>query len=100
MPLKREDSPESWSSDASSPEEKKTREKSRTALESESEDEILKALNMADDLGSKVDLILNKLNKLDSFEVRLQNLNKSVANMEESFAIFEKDVEVLKEKTE
>ena len=79
---------------------KETREKSRSALESESEDEILKALNMADDLGSKVDLILNKLNKLDSIEVRLQNLNKSVANMEESFAIFEKDVEVLKEKTE
>jgi len=40
MPLKREDSPESWSSDASSPEEKKTGEKSQSALESESEDEI------------------------------------------------------------
>lgn len=55
---------------------------------------------MVDDLGSKVDFILNKLNTLDSIEVRLQNLNQSVANMEESFAIIEKDVEVLKEKTE
>ena len=55
---------------------------------------------MADDLGSKVDFILNKLIRSDSIEGRLQNLNKSVADMEESFAIIEKDVEVLKEKTE
>ena len=32
--------------------------------------------------------------------MRLQILNQSVANMEESFAIIENDVEVLKEKTE
>ena len=80
MPLKRKDRPESWSSNASSPEEKKTREKNHSALESESEDDIWKALNMADNLGSKVDLILNKLNKLDSIELRLETLNKSVAN--------------------
>lgn len=97
IPLKREDGPESWSSDDFSPEQRKTREKSE---KSESKDEILKAHNMVDGLGSKVDFILNKLNTLDSIEVRLQNLNKSGANMEESFAIIEKDVEVLKEKTE
>ena len=99
MPLKRKDRPESWSSNASSPEEKRTREKNHSALESESEDDILKALNMADNLGSKVDLILNELNKLDSIELRLENLTKSVASREESFAIIEKDVEALKEKT-
>ena len=37
---------------------------------------------MADNLASKVDLILNKLNKLDSIEVRLEKLNKSVTNIE------------------
>ena len=99
MPLKRKDRPESWSSNASSPEEKKAREKNHSALESESEDYMLKALNMADYLGSKVDLILNKLNKLDSIELRLETLNKSVANIEESFAVIEKDLEALKEKT-
>ena len=99
MPLKRKDRPESWSSNASSPEEKKTREKNHSALESESEDDILKALKMADNLGAKVDLILNKLNKLDSIELGLENLNKSVASIKESLAIIEKDVEALKEKT-
>ena len=54
---------------------------------------------MADNLGPKVDLILNKLNKLDSIALRLENLNKSVVSIEESFAIIEKDVEALKEKT-
>lgn len=77
IPLKREDGPESWSSDDFSPEQRKTREKSRNALESESKDEILKAHNMVAGLGSKVDFILNKLNTLDSIEVRIQNLNKS-----------------------
>ena len=52
MPLKRKDRPESWSSNASSPEEKKAREKNHSALESGSEDDVLKALNMADNLGS------------------------------------------------
>ena len=55
-------------------------------------------LNIADNLGSKVDLILNKLNKLDSIEVRLEKLNKSVSNIEESFGIIEKDVEALEKK--
>lgn len=82
MPLKREDGPESGSSDAFSPEQRKTLEKSRNVLESESKDEILKALNMVDDLGSRVEFFLHKLNSLDNIEVRLQNLNKSVANME------------------
>ena len=98
MPLKRKDRPELWSSNASSPEEKKRSEKNHSALESESEDNILKVLNMADNLGSKVDLILNKLNKLDSIEGHLEKLNKSVTNIEESLGIIEKDVEALEKK--
>lgn len=39
---------------------------------------------MADDLGTKVDLILNKLRKLDSIELRLENLNNPVAKIEQS----------------
>lgn len=97
MSLKRKDRPESWSSNSCSPDEKKTRENNHRALESENEDDIFKALNMADNLGSKVDLVLNKLKKCDSMELRLENLNKSVANIEESFTIIEKDVEALKE---
>ena len=44
MLLKRKDRPKSWSSDAFSPEEKKKQEKNQSVRESESEDEILKAL--------------------------------------------------------
>ena len=55
---------------------------------------------MADDLGKKVDMILNKLQKLDNIEARLDNLDKSIASLEEYFAFLEKDVHNLKDKTE
>lgn len=80
-------------------EERKMREKCQITGESGSEDDRLKALKMADDLGTKVDMILKKLTKLDSIELRLDNLYKSVANIEESFAAIEKDVQTLKDKT-
>ena len=67
---------------------------------SETEDEVLTTLSMADDLGKKVDMILNKLQKLGNIEARLDNLHKSIASLEESFAFLEKDVENLKDKTE
>ena len=67
---------------------------------SEAEDEVLTTLSMADDLGKKVDMILNKLQKLDNIEARLDNLHKSIASLEESFAFLEKDVQNLKDKTE
>ena len=56
---------------------------------------------MADGLGKKVDLIWNKLRKLDSIptELRLDNLHKSMASLEQSFAVMEKDVQNLKDKT-
>ena len=56
---------------------------------------------MADGLGKKVDMIWNKLRKLDSIptETRLHNLNKSMASLEQSFAVMEKDVQNLKDKT-
>ena len=76
MPLKRKDRSESWLSDATSPEERKTRERNQGTGESGSEDEILKALKMADDIGTKIDIILNKLTKLENIELRLENLYK------------------------
>ena len=51
---------------------------------SEAEDEVLTTLSMADDLGKKVDMILNKLQKLDNIEARLDNLHKSIASLEEA----------------
>lgn len=64
-------------------------------------DEVLTALSMADGLGKKVDLIWNKLRKLDSIltETCLHNLHRSMASLEQSFAVMEKDVQNLKDKT-
>ena len=73
MPPKRKDRPKSSSSDAFSPEAKKSKEANRSTSTSEGEDEVLTALSMADDLGKKVDMILNKLQKLDNIEARLDN---------------------------
>ena len=84
MPPKRKDRPKSSSSDAFSPEEKKSKEANRSTSTSEGEDEVLTALSMADDLGKKVDMILNKLQKLDNIEARLDNLHKSIASLEEA----------------
>ena len=100
MPPKRKDRPKSSSSDAFSPEEKKSKEANRSTSTNEAEDEVLTALSMAGDLGKKVDMILNKLQKLDNIEARLDNLHKSIASLEESFAFLEKDVQNLKDKTE
>ena len=79
---------------------KKSKEANRSTSTSEAEDEVLTALSMADDLGKKVDMILNKLQKLDNIEARLDNLHKSLASLEESFAFLEKDVQNLKDETE
>ena len=97
MLLKQKDRPELWLSDATSPEERKTRERNQSMGESGIEDEILKALKMVDDIGTKIDIILNKLTKLENIELRLENLYKSMGNMEESFAAVERDVQALKD---
>lgn len=56
---------------------------------------------MADGLGKKVDLIWNKLRKLDSIltETCLHNLHRSMASLEQSFVVMEKDVQNLNDKT-
>ena len=56
---------------------------------------------MADGLRRKVDMMWKKLRKLDSIptESRLHNLHKSMASLEQSFAVMEKDVQNLKDKT-
>ena len=45
---------------------KKSEEANRSTSTSEAEDEVLTAPSMADDLGKKVDMILNRLQKLDN----------------------------------
>ena len=80
--------------------EKKSKEANLSMSRSEAEDEVPTVLSMTDNLGKKVDMILNKLQKLDNIEARLDNLHKSIASLEESFAFLEKDLQNLKDKTE
>ena len=54
MPPKRKYRPTSSSSDSFSPEEKRSREANRFKRKSETEDEVLTALSMADSLGKKL----------------------------------------------
>ena len=58
MPAKRKDRPKSSSSDAFSPEEKKSKEVNCSTSTNKAEDEVLTALSMAGDLGKKVDMVL------------------------------------------
>jgi len=52
----------------------------RVAISTSSDpgDEVLSALNMADNLGSKMDEILEKLNQLDSIGCQIKSLHESM----------------------
>lgn len=52
----------------------------KKAKKSESDDEVLKALNMAEGLSTKIEIILSKLDKLDS----LDSIASSIKNIEDS----------------
>ena len=69
---------------------KKRKEANRSTSTCEAEDEVLTALSTDNDLGKKVDMILNKLQKIDNIEARLDNVHKSIASLKESFAFLGK----------
>ena len=65
----------SSSSESNSPEGKRTKD--------ENEDEVLRALNMADDMaGKRLDKIIAQLRKLDSIETTLNEICNKVAKIE------------------
>ena len=64
----------SSSSESNSPEGKRTKD--------ENEDEVLRALNMADDMAGKLDKIIAQLRKLDSIETTLNEICNKVAKIE------------------
>lgn len=82
-------------SSISSPEEKKCREAS---VGSEERDEVFQALNMAEDLGSKIEEVLMRLKKLDNIEHRLMELSSTLSNIEETISRLDSDVSTLKAK--
>ena len=64
----------SSSTESNSPEGKRTKD--------ENEDEVLRALNMADDVAGKLDKIIAQLRKLDSIETTLNEICNKVAKTE------------------
>ena len=64
----------SSSSESNSPEGKRTKD--------ENEDEVLRSLNMADDMAGKLDKIIAQLRKLDSIETTLNEICNKVAKIE------------------
>ena len=100
MSAKRKVRSETSSDSSNSPEEKRSREAQNESILSETDDEVLEALEMAEDLGKKIDLILAKLSKLaDNIESRLENVFEVIANIEEYVANFDREVKELKRKS-
>ena len=99
MFAKRKVRSETSSDSSSSPEEKRSREAQNESILSETDDEVLEALEMAEDVGKKIDLILAKLSKLDNIESRLENVFEVIANIEESVANLDREVKELKRKS-
>ena len=99
MSAKRKVRSETSSDSSNSPEEKRSQEAQNKSILSETDDEVLEALEMAEDVGKKVDLILAKLSKLDNIESRLENVFELIANIEESVANLDREVKELKRKS-
>ena len=94
MPPKRKNRP--LSSPPLFKESKKSPDKKRSIPEC---DKIFEALDMAENLGVKVEAILKKLEKLDVTKLQLNEVYMKVANIEERVSRLVSEVQVLKTRT-
>ena len=94
MPPKRKDrplsSPTLFRGPKKSPQEKRSRGES---------DKIFEALDMAENLGVKIEAILKKLEKLDVIELQLKEVHAKVASIEDSVSRLDSEIHVLKTRT-
>ena len=74
-----------------SPEEKRSKNTEK--------DEVFEALEMAEDVGLKLQRVLDKLEKLDKIEAHLGEVSASLASIEEKVSRLDEDVQDLKQKT-
>ena len=79
---------------------------SPSKTKNDSEDEVLSALNMAQDFASKVDLILSKLSQLENIGTQINvlqdsvdRINQTVANLQSEFYRLKEDVRNTVEET-
>ena len=98
MPVKRKVRAKSSKDSTPSPDDKKTRKEGGSAS-SQTDDEIFEALNMAEDIGKKIEHMLLKLGKLDIIDSRLQEMHLTLANIEQTVSRLDEEVKTLKVKT-
>ena len=98
MSTKRKDRPTSSKESTHSPDEKRTKEGAESTYTAETDDEVFEALEMAEDLGKKIETVLKKLEKLDIIENRLNQVYASIASIEATVCRIDSEVQVLKEK--
>ena len=67
---------------AESPEKKKLKNQNCGDLENVSDDEILTALNMSEDVATSLQQILSKLQKLDTIESAIKSIEVKLQNLE------------------
>ena len=98
MPVKRKVRAKSSKDSTPSPDDKRTR-KEFDSVSSQTDDEVIEALNMAEDLGKKIEHVLLKLGKLHVIESRLQEMNSTLANIEQTVSRLDEEDKILKVKT-
>ena len=80
MPVERKVRAKSSKDSTPSSDDKKSR-KEAGSVSSQNDDEIFEALNMAEDLGKKIEYVLLQLAKLDIIESLLQEINSTLATL-------------------
>ena len=78
---------------------KKSRDEGKVHSTASETDEVFEALEMAEDVGSKLEAVLKKLEKLDTIESRLSQMHTTLASIEENVSRLDSDVEDLKTKS-
>ena len=84
-------------SSAASPSSNQSPEEKRS--KNSETDEVFEALKMAEDVGLKLQHVLDKLEKLDQIEAHLSEVSASLASIEEKVSCLDEDVQDLKQKT-
>ena len=94
MPPKRKNRPLSspllFGGSKKSPDEKRSRGE---------RDQMFEALDMAENLGVKIEAILKKLEKLDVIELQLKGVHAKVATVEDSVSRLDSEMHVFKSRT-
>ena len=80
-------------------EKKKSKDKAKAHSTASESDEVFEALEMAVGLGSKLEAVLKKCEKLDTIESRLSQMHTTLARIEENVSRLDSEVEDLKTKS-